>query len=228
VLDVRLTAVGGVARIVQPLSRGGDPADEWVPALWGPATSLSLAAVCLGLRAATGRTAIPADLHALLFDPLAVAVAINGLMGAVNLLPVLPADGGRVLRACLSYRLPPLVATRAAAGVSIAAAVALLAAAVVLLHPIVSPALALAGVLLAAVARREVALARLRRRHEVFRQFVAAHVGRFPALASLPRDAEGFPLPEGEALADPAVVEAYDAYEAEAGPGSPASGRPRG
>jgi Zn-dependent protease len=222
VLEVALTALGGVARIGRAPSRGSVPADEWVPALAGPATSLALAAVCWAARAATGAGGVPADLHALLFDPLAVGVAVNGLMGAVNLLPVLPADGGRVLRALLSHRMPPLVATRIAAGLSVAAGVALVALAAVLLHPIASPALVVVGALLAAVARREVALARLRRRHEVFREFVAANVGRFPALDSLPRDAEGFPVLDGDAPADPAVADALRAYEAAAGPGAPA------
>jgi hypothetical protein len=125
-----------------------------------------------------------------------------------------------VLRALLSYRRPPLVATRIAAGVTIAAAAALVALAAVLLHPIASPALALGGFLLAAVARREVAFARLRRRHEVFREFVAANSARFPALESLRRDAEGFPLPIGDALDDPAIADALAAYESTAGAGS--------
>lgn len=226
VLDVRLTAAGGVANIGRPLSRGGDPADEWVPALGGPLVGLLVAAVALVGRIATSGTAFPADARGW-FEPLPAAFAINALMGVVNLLPVLPADGGRVLRALLSYRMAPLVATRVAAGVSVAVAAAAVIAAAVLLHPVLSPVLAVGGLLLAALARREVALARLRRRHEVFREFVAAHLGRFPALETLPRDAEGFPLPEGDALENPAVSAALEAYEAGAGPGSPTPSRPR-
>src|SRR5207247_7628814 len=99
VLDVRLHLVGGVARIVRPLARPDDPKDECAVALAGPAANLGLAAALYVVRMALGSARIPLDARAIALDPLLTALAINALMGSVNLLPVLPPDGGRVLRA---------------------------------------------------------------------------------------------------------------------------------
>jgi len=224
VLDVRLHLVGGVARIVRPLSRRDDPKDEWAVALAGPAANLGLAAVLYGVRAALGSAEVPLDAKAIALDPLLTALAINALMGSVNLLPVLPADGGRVLRALLSYRMAPLAATRVAVAVSGAAAVLLVAAALWVMSLVVSSLLVLVAVLLVDVARREWRYARMRRRYQVFREFVAAHEGSLPLLRSLPRDEDGLPIPAGPALDDPGVAEALREFERRAGDGKPSRG----
>ena len=85
---------GGVAKL------GGDaptPRAEWRIAAIGPVVNLALGAVTFGI----GR-----GMSALSAPELAVAVAsyvagINLLLGAFNLLPAAPLDGGRVLRALL-------------------------------------------------------------------------------------------------------------------------------
>jgi len=72
------------------------PADEFLVAAVGPAMTAGLGALFLALHVATGG----AGLHALraMFGYLAV---LNLFMGAFNLLPGLPLDGGRVLMAIL-------------------------------------------------------------------------------------------------------------------------------
>ena len=88
---------GGMAKL------GGDaqnPRAEWRIAAIGPVVNLALGAAIFGI----GR-----GMSALSAPELAVAVAgyvagINLLLGAFNLLPAVPLDGGRVLRALLWRR----------------------------------------------------------------------------------------------------------------------------
>ena len=61
----------------------------------------------------------------------------------------------------------------------------------------------------------------MRRRYQVFREFVAANVATMPLLSSLPRDEDGLPIPTGPALEDPALMAALRAYEVRAGDGEP-------
>ena len=82
--------------------------DEAVIALAGPVTSLVLGAALLGIGALVPQAEVRAILGWLGF--------INLVLGAFNLVPGYPMDGGRVLRAILwRVRGDPLVATRQAA-----------------------------------------------------------------------------------------------------------------
>lgn len=88
---------GGIAKLG---GNASSPKAEWRIASVGPATNLILAAIGFGVAEA---------MSALSIHQLAVAVAsyfvtVNLLLGAFNLLPAAPLDGGRVLRAALWRR----------------------------------------------------------------------------------------------------------------------------
>ncbi|MGH2458542.1 MAG: site-2 protease family protein [Chloroflexota bacterium] len=92
VYRISLFLFGGVAEIDLD---GGKALDEFWLASAGPAVSLALAIICLGLW-----------LEAIGLDPHFRAIALylgmsNGLLGAFNLLPGYPLDGGRILRSAL-------------------------------------------------------------------------------------------------------------------------------
>lgn len=108
---ITLLPIGGVAELEgSPRS----PREELWVALAGPAVNVVLAvvfgAVALSLGALGGGTVL--ILVAEFTGTLALA---NVLIGAFNLLPAFPMDGGRVLRALLERRRGRLVATETAA-----------------------------------------------------------------------------------------------------------------
>jgi Zn-dependent protease len=128
---VSLGFLGGVAWIGEPEGRLRVPADTWVPALAGPGASLLVAATLFGLALALGHALPPPEVRAVATDPFAAAIAINLLMGTLNLLPAFPADGGRALHAALSRRFGDRRAVRLVGFVGDALALALLAWALV-------------------------------------------------------------------------------------------------
>jgi Zn-dependent protease len=99
VAGIELSFFGGAAKLVgQPRSAG----DEIAIAAAGPAVSFLLAGLSHGLAILTG-------IHA--FGLLA---SVNLVIGLFNLMPALPMDGGRILRALLSRRYGFLGGTRIA------------------------------------------------------------------------------------------------------------------
>jgi Zn-dependent protease/predicted transcriptional regulator len=85
---IRLFVFGGVSEIE---SEAATPQDEFAITIAGPASSFALGVLFLGLAAIVG------DRSA--FDQLLGRLGwINVLLGAFNLLPGFPLDGGRVLR----------------------------------------------------------------------------------------------------------------------------------
>ncbi len=113
VLGILLLPIGGVSRMDHlPTS----PADEASIAAVGPATSLALGGVFLTVGELLGGAMWPPTL--VTGSWWARLGWLNLLLGAFNLLPALPMDGGRVLRAALARRLPRLAATRVAATVA--------------------------------------------------------------------------------------------------------------
>jgi len=117
--EIVLYPIGGVARL-ENIPHGR--AELWI-ALAGPAVNLVLAlglavlaAAAAGAGSGTGLLRVPADL--LLWLPW-----INLTLCLFNLLPAFPMDGGRVLRAVLSFSMPPERATQIAATVGQAASV---------------------------------------------------------------------------------------------------------
>lgn len=106
---ITLWLLGGVAQFEEiPRQRGA----EAVIAIAGPVTSIAVASVCSVLR-----RLLPFDLHAAQFVVGYLAVT-NVALAVFNMLPALPLDGGRVLRALLALRMPYLKATQTAAHAS--------------------------------------------------------------------------------------------------------------
>jgi Zn-dependent protease len=107
-LPVRSITIGVMGGATQ-VGEAQTPAREYAVAIAGPMVSLLLAGTGVGLRPLFDDD----SLSGRLVDNLAIT---NGLIAVFNLLPGLPLDGGRVLRAVL-WRLggDPLRATRAAA-----------------------------------------------------------------------------------------------------------------
>ena len=108
VAGIELSFFGGAAKMVQ-LPRTAT--HELLIAAAGPAVSLILGAIGLGLGAVT---------HASLFTWLGWT---NLIIAAFNLIPALPRDGGRILRAALTRRMDFVQATDVA--VTIARVVAI-------------------------------------------------------------------------------------------------------
>jgi Zn-dependent protease len=107
-LDVRIAAIdlhflGGAALMVDRPRTAGD---EIAIAVAGPIVSLALAGLGLGLGAATGVELVSA------------LGWVNLVLAVFNLLPALPMDGGRILRAALARRMGYVRATDAAVKVS--------------------------------------------------------------------------------------------------------------
>lgn len=138
--DISLYPFGGVAKLLSPPKTSRD---EIVVAVAGPAASLALAFSFLAL------------------SPLGAVAAtlarVNLMLGVFNLLPALPMDGGRVLRALLARRLGFYGATRRAARLSRWIAFGLMGAAF-----FTSAWLAFLGLLVLVLASAEEASARMR------------------------------------------------------------------
>jgi Zn-dependent protease/CBS domain-containing protein len=100
VRSITLFIFGGVSAISEEPK---NPRDEFVIAVVGPLTSLTLAGACaliaFGLRFGDSPPAAVVTYLAL----------VNGLVGVFNLLPGFPLDGGRLLRAGLWFRLGDFV-----------------------------------------------------------------------------------------------------------------------
>ncbi len=109
VRSITLLMIGGVSELIEPPRK---PGQEAVMALAGPATSLALGVVAWILwRASRGLGSF--DLSFALFH----LAELNVLLGAFNLLPAFPMDGGRILRGVLAKRKGQVPATRIAAAV---------------------------------------------------------------------------------------------------------------
>jgi Zn-dependent protease len=102
IAGIGLHVFGGAAEMVGLPRR---PDDEIAIAAAGPAVSFALSGLSYVLAAITG-------VHVL-----AVLAGVNLALGAFNLLPVFPSDGGRILRAWLARRHGLVRATALAVGV---------------------------------------------------------------------------------------------------------------
>ena len=108
--SVRLRGLFGAAYIAPPES----PKEEGLIALAGPAGNLLVAAILWMAGGAPHLSRIPHDLSQLEW-----AYLFNAGMGLINLLPALPLDGGRVLRALLTLPLGHETATRIGLGLGV-------------------------------------------------------------------------------------------------------------
>ena len=111
--DILLLPVGGVS---QMRSIPTVPTQELAIAVVGPLTSLVLAVLFAVAAVAAGAHLWPPTL--LVGSWLVRLAWLNALLGAFNLLPALPMDGGRVLRAALSMHEDRARATATAAKVA--------------------------------------------------------------------------------------------------------------
>ena len=116
--DITLLPIGGVARLE---SIPDKPKQELAVAIAGPAVTLAIALALYLVFLVTG-TAVPSP-TAILGQGTASAwlarlMWVNVSLLVFNLLPAFPMDGGRVLRAALSLRMPALRATAIAAGIA--------------------------------------------------------------------------------------------------------------
>lgn len=108
--SIHLHMLGGTAMLAESPRR---PRDElWIAAA-GPAVSLTLA---LGFAVLAG--VVHGGLGLGGGQLLGSALGINLMLGLFNLVPALPMDGGRMLRAFLALRMPRPRATRIAGKVS--------------------------------------------------------------------------------------------------------------
>jgi Zn-dependent protease len=112
-LEIIMFPIGGVSR----LERTPTPSQELCISLAGPLANLLLAGALFGVLAYRGvllpipALAEPTDAN--LLQRIAIG---NLLLALFNLLPAFPMDGGRLLRALLSFSRPQDQATRIAAG----------------------------------------------------------------------------------------------------------------
>ena len=120
--NIVLLPIGGIASIER---MPDDPRQEIIIALAGPAVSFGIAALLWLALTATGGIGTPIVLDLGQGGFVSRLMFVNLLLGAFNLLPAFPMDGGRVFRALLSLRLGQVRATRIAAVVAQGAAVLL-------------------------------------------------------------------------------------------------------
>jgi len=143
VAGIELHFFGGAARMVDVPNRAGD---EVAIAAAGPAVSFALGGLSFLLTAIGG--APGAFFHLLGW--------INIVIGAFNLIPALPMDGGRILRALLARRMSYLRATEKAVRIARFVALALGVYGILTLHLY----LALLAVLLWVMSTAELTAAR--------------------------------------------------------------------
>lgn len=112
--DITLLPIGGLARLERMPE---DPKQEFLVAIAGPAVNGAIAAA-LFLILLLGRGLEPFGELDIVEGPfLERLMVVNVVLLVFNLIPAFPMDGGRVLRAVLSARLPYAQATQVAAGV---------------------------------------------------------------------------------------------------------------
>jgi Zn-dependent protease/CBS domain-containing protein len=104
VRDIILFPIGGVARAESIPER---PRHEIAVAVAGPVVNFGIAGGLFALLALTGS---PPHAEGFLVD----LAWVNLALGAFNLVPAYPMDGGRILRGALATRMPYLSATRRA------------------------------------------------------------------------------------------------------------------
>lgn len=173
VLDITLWFLGGMARMREIPEQ---PRVEAVIALAGPAVNFALAALALPVLLISGL----ANLNEI--APSATAsfaglttnfILINLFMGASNLIPAFPMDGGRVFRSAVALVTDWLTATRIAAGVG-----KLFAAGLIALGFILGQwSFAAVGVFVWLAGSRELWAVRMRRAQAQMRE---AQLGGFP------------------------------------------------
>ncbi len=110
VRKIILYPIGGVSEIEEIPD---NPSQEWRMAVAGPLTSLVLGVALLGVSLIISPQALSISTFTTITGNILTDLAIlNILLGAFNLIPAFPMDGGRVFRALLAERLKYSDATR--------------------------------------------------------------------------------------------------------------------
>ena len=120
VRDILLLPIGGISEME---SLPAEPGRELAIAAAGPAASVLLAVGAAATGVAAGGRLWPPTLMA--GSPLVRLAWLNALLAGFNMLPALPLDGGRVLRAGLAFRMGRPRATEVAARLGQAAGIGL-------------------------------------------------------------------------------------------------------
>lgn len=113
--DITLLPIGGVANIERMPER---PGQELIIALAGPAVNVVIVVLLIGVfgvRLGAGQFAADVENHEV--DLLTRLAVVNVMLVLFNMIPAFPMDGGRVLRAVLSFAMNRAQATRIAAGI---------------------------------------------------------------------------------------------------------------
>jgi Zn-dependent protease len=170
--DVSLSAIGGVARMDQlPVA----PRAEILIALAGPAANLALVSALIPLMLLVGIISgfsAPEDYALAVFQPspaglVTTLLYANVLIVVSNVLPAFPMDGGRVLRAGLSRFWGREAATRIAAIVGEAFALALLLLSIFVVQSVIMAILAVFVMIVAYAEDRAVQIESALRRMRV-------------------------------------------------------------
>ena len=109
VRKIILYPIGGVSEIEEIPD---NPSQEWRMAIAGPLTSVVLGVALLAVSLINSRNHSPYHLHNHHRQLPNRPCHLNILLGAFNLIPAFPMDGGRVFRALLAERLKYSDATR--------------------------------------------------------------------------------------------------------------------
>jgi Zn-dependent protease len=121
--EIVLLPIGGISKLERLPQTAGD---ELAMAIAGPLASIALGVVAMGLAVLTGASLWPIEI---LTGPVLAGLAwFNLIVGAFNLLPAFPLDGGRVLRAALERHRDLEAATHTAARLGRALALTLMLA----------------------------------------------------------------------------------------------------
>jgi len=112
---ITLLPIGGIAELERNPS---SPAQEFWIALAGPAVNFALAGLLFSFSWGTGGSPPGLAGTGIETSVLGWLLRLNLLLGSFNLLPALPMDGGRILRAALALWMPSLAATRIAASIA--------------------------------------------------------------------------------------------------------------
>lgn len=110
--DIILLPIGGISSLERMPER---PSEELAVTVAGPLTNVVIAALLAGVIAATGGSFSAEQLSVVGGPILPKLMWINLSLAIFNLLPAFPMDGGRVLRAMLSFRMERAKATALAA-----------------------------------------------------------------------------------------------------------------
>lgn len=112
--DINLLPIGGAARLERMPE---NPWEELMVALAGPAVNAGIAAGLYALKLVLGQPELMFSHHVSGSNFIDDLLLINMVLVVFNLIPAFPMDGGRVLRALLSFKVSRFKATQIAAGI---------------------------------------------------------------------------------------------------------------